>query len=329
MIKLIYSVLSALIITLSIFIWANDARATSLYAPNPPLPVSTFANLPSASSLPAGSRYFVSDLGMAGTTLTTNGSVWQTPIIDQYIDNNFYILAGIPASSTAAQSGTTTVTVTTSAAHNIPAATFNGGYVYYPGSTNITAGWYSNFQRTGTTTYTFTYTVSQTVSDSINGGSAYINTPTQIAFQTGANTLNVSKLVNIPAGALGKNGFAYIFGSVSAGTSANAKTIDCYIGSSQFSTNSVYFTGGSGSFNSMVYNAGSLSSQRTPGTVFGGAASASYFSGGTASGSVTNNFQTYSINTASASSLSCKLTVATASDYLVTTSLMFKLNPSY
>ena len=75
--------------------------------------------------------------------------------------------------STAVQSDST-VTVTATA-HGIPATVHDGWKVWYPGSANIDAGWYSNFAYLSANTFSFTANDSKTVaSQSVNGG-AYVS----------------------------------------------------------------------------------------------------------------------------------------------------------
>ena len=94
--------------------------------------------------------------------------------------------------STAAQAGST-VTVTATA-HGIPSAAYDGWKVWYPGSTNIPAGWYSDFQYLTVDTFSFTAADSKTVaSESVNGGS-YVSAYTEIV-----RTI-------IPGNSMGKDG---------------------------------------------------------------------------------------------------------------------------
>jgi hypothetical protein len=126
-----------------------------------------------------------------------------------------WILPAISASSTVTQSGTTvTVTNGASVAHNIPASTYDGYNVYFPGSASIPAGWYSGFARTGAATYTFTRSTSATVaSQSINGGAAY----------TAETTVAT---VALPGGSLGTNGTLRIHTTWGMNNNANTKNIN-------------------------------------------------------------------------------------------------------
>jgi len=96
----------------------------------------------------------------------TKGDAFQLSF-DDMVPKIFPSLAN---SSTAVQSGST-VTVTATA-HGIPATVHNGWKVWYPGSPNIPAGWYSDFQYLTVNTFSFTAADSKTVaSESVNGGS--------------------------------------------------------------------------------------------------------------------------------------------------------------
>ena len=87
------------------------------------------------------------------------------------------ICPSLTTGTTAAQAGST-VTVTVVTAHGIPATTYDGWKVWYPGSANIDAGWYSDFAYLSANTFSFTANDSKTVaSQSVNGGvfvSAYV-----------------------------------------------------------------------------------------------------------------------------------------------------------
>lgn len=102
------------------------------------------------------------------------------------------IFPSLVAGTTAVQSGST-VTVTATA-HGIPATTYDGWKVWYPGSTNIPAGWYSDFQYLTVNTFSFTAADNKTVaSESVNGGS-YVSAYTEIV-----------KTI-IPGNSMGKDG---------------------------------------------------------------------------------------------------------------------------
>lgn len=134
------------------------------------------------------------------------------------VKNKFsYIVPALVTGSAAtfAQSGTT-VTVT-SAGHNIPATVHDGAKVYVSSATStgiaIPAGWYENFARTGTGTFTFT------VPDGLS----------QTA--TGTITSNISETTVddltylLRGGYLGNNGKLRFTGGISCNNSAGAKTL--------------------------------------------------------------------------------------------------------
>lgn len=121
------------------------------------------------------------------------------------------LLPSIQPSSLAAQTGTT-VTVTATA-HGLPATSFDGWRVWYPGSPTILAGWYEGFLYVDANTFTFTNTASQTVgSESVNGG---IAVTAAIEFCS----------ATLPGGALGPNGAATLHLIHWGGATAANKTI--------------------------------------------------------------------------------------------------------
>lgn len=127
--------------------------------------------------------------------------------------------------STAVQSGST-VTVTATA-HGIPATIYDGWKVWYPGSTNITAGWYSDFQYLTANTFSFTAADSKTVaSESVNGGvfvSAYVE-----FYRT-----------TVPGNSMGKNGSLSCRVLRGGDTTASYKTLRTNFGGSVLNAHSI------------------------------------------------------------------------------------------
>ena len=137
-------------------------------------------------------------------------------VLDQAADG--WILPACSASSTVAQTGTTvTVTNGASVAHNIPATTYDGYNVFFPGSDSIPAGWYAGFARTGAATYTFTHATGTVESESVNAAAAYV-------------TETVVATVTIPGGALGVDGQLRVHTTWGMNNNANTKNVNAKLG---------------------------------------------------------------------------------------------------
>lgn len=155
--------------------------------------IATWATLPAASDA-LYQQYRLADYNnnvvySDGTRwrLLNGSGVWAKSAIK-------WLLPGLSASSTVAlTANVATVTNGAAVAHNIPATTYDGSMVYFPGSANIPAGWYPGFVRTSTTAYTFQYTRSNVSSESVNGAAAYV-------------TETFIPSIVIPGGLLGING---------------------------------------------------------------------------------------------------------------------------
>jgi hypothetical protein len=151
--------------------------------------------------------------------------------------------------TTAAQAGST-VTVTVVTAHGIPSATYNGWKVWYPGSTNIAAGWYSNFLYLTADTFSFTASDSKTVaSESVNGGVAVT---AYVEFYK----------LTLPGGTLGKNGRATVNVFKFPDTTANSKGQRIYFGGSPIAANIAVTAAASGMFRYTFSNVNSEAKQR-------------------------------------------------------------------
>jgi len=158
------------------------------------------------------------------------------------------ICPSLVAGATAAQSGST-VTVTATA-HGIPATSYDGWKVWYPGSTNIAAGWYSGFLYLTANTFSFTASDSKTVaSESVNGGAAVT---AYVEFYK----------LTLPGGTLGKNGraTANVFKFPDATASIKGQRI--YFGGSLIASNNAATSVGSGMFRYTFSNMNSEAKQR-------------------------------------------------------------------
>lgn len=158
------------------------------------------------------------------------------------------ILPSLVAGATAAQAGST-VTVTATA-HGIPATTYDGWKVWYPGSTNIAAGWYPDFLYLTANTFSFTASDSKTVaSESVNGGAAVT---AYVEFYK----------LTLPGGTLGKNGRATATIFRFPDNTAATKGQRLYFGESVISSHIAVTTTGAGLYRYSFSNAGSEAKQR-------------------------------------------------------------------
>jgi hypothetical protein len=171
-----------------------------------------------------GRRVHITDVGQNASVWYSNGTklIHEGPI--SLFVGGGYLLPGLSASSTVAQVGTT-VTVTNGAAvaHNIPATTYDGYQVYFPGSAAIPAGWYAGFARTSTTAYTFTRATATVESEAVNEESAYL-TETTVATSTILGNL------------LGATGKIKVEALVSNINSAGDKTVKLVLGETNIMT---------------------------------------------------------------------------------------------
>jgi len=134
--------------------------------------------------------------------------------------DGFYpsLLPSLVTSSTAAQSGN--VVTVTATAHGIPATTFDGWRVWYPGSPTIAAGWYADFLYLTANTFSFTNPISQSVaSESVNAGAAV------------TGYVEIARL-NLPGKSIGKNGKATATVMRTGDTTAATKTVRQVLGGS-------------------------------------------------------------------------------------------------
>ena len=159
------------------------------------------------------------------------------------------ICPSLTTGTTAAQAGST-VTVTVVTAHGIPATTYDGWKVWYPGSANIDAGWYSNFAYLSADTFSFTAKDSKTVaSQSVNSGAAVT---AYVEFYK----------LTLPGGTLGKNGRATANIFKFPDTTANTKSQKVYFGGSVVSANIAVTAAASGMFRYTFSNMNSEAKQR-------------------------------------------------------------------
>jgi len=179
------------------------------------LPATTYASFSTPTT--PGWICRATDVGVNGALFEYNGTKWfhDSPIL--LAQDGGYLLSAIPAGSTVSQSGNV-VTVNCGANHNIPATTYDGFSVYYPGHSGggntITANWYSGFARTGVNTFTFTNPTSQTVtSGSVNSGSAYLSETT------------LPNMPSIPGNVLGVKGRVEDWTNLACNNSATAKVM--------------------------------------------------------------------------------------------------------
>lgn len=173
----------------------------------------TYANLPAAAAN-ASAIIRVTDVGSAGSLWISDGTTWRP--LNGHItlagSGVGYILPGVSAASNVSlTANVATVVNGAPTAHNIPATTFDGYNVYFPGSANIPAGWYPGFVRTSVNNYTFNYTHGNVASESVNGGAAYTAETTAVTY-------------NLPGGAMGTNGSVRFHGFGDWNNSAGAKT---------------------------------------------------------------------------------------------------------
>ena len=261
----------------------------------------------------------VTDAGTNYSTWTSNGAKWfhDAPII-QASDNQAYVLPGYAASSTAAQTGTTVTVTYTSGVHNIPTGTYNGGFVYFPGSsggtgTAIAAGWYGNFQYLTTTTFSFTYSSSQTaVGQSVNGGAAY-TTATAVNFATSAQS--VSGGINIPAGLMGNYGSLFVDYITSWFSATTGPTIAVTFGGTSIFSSTPSSGTRTGSSNVKFVNFGPANNR-----IYASGA-ASYYSAASSTVLTINS----TVNTAAAQTAAITLKTAAANDYVALMSATFSV----
>ena len=140
------------------------------------------------------------------------------------------LLASLVASSTAScTSGVVTVSAT---AHGIPATTFDGYTVYYPGSPSLAAGWYVSFARTSADAITFSAPgVADFSIESVNSGAAFTSEVTYESLTLPASTLVVGSKISVPTYRASNN-------------VASTKTTRLKIGSSTVITNAITATTG-------------------------------------------------------------------------------------
>ena len=270
---------------------------------------STWADRPNAKASGRGALIHVTDVGVNGGSFwRSTGSTWVPagPIVLAQSNLPMLVPALVTGSAgTYAKSGTT-ITVT-SAGHTIPATTYNGGSVYLSlsGGTE-TSGWFTNFSRTGTGTFTCTSTTSGT-----DSGTAATNI---------AETTVTPLTTTIPGGVMGANGKLAFHVIGSNGDTANDKTLKVKFGTAVVAQRVT--TNGSGAETNFeeehwIANRGNVAKQvNYAGTLVGGAGI-----GATA--------LTYStVDTAADVSLTATITVATADEFMALESFSAVLYPA-
>ena len=163
------------------------------------------------------------------------------------------VLASFVNGTTAAQVGNT-VTVTAAAHGMLGNATKNGYRIYFPGSPNIPAGWYSGFAWIDVNTVTFQRAVAATVSsESVNGGAAFVAQVTICS-------------LTLPGGAMGPNGKISLC-SLRSSEGAITKFLRLAIGAQV--VHGISVGGGSGEGRMTMRNIGSESVQRVSSAIDG------------------------------------------------------------
>ncbi len=120
---------------------------------------------------------------------TTTGSGSLIYKFPSWPSNTGFLLASLVAGATASR--TSNIVTITATAHGIPlTSTYYGFRFYYPGSTNLTAGWYDSLiSIPDANTLTFFAPGVDFTSESINGGAAWTTITDIISTTIPANTL--------------------------------------------------------------------------------------------------------------------------------------------
>jgi len=128
---------------------------------------------------------------------TTTGSGSLIYKFPSWPSNTGFLLASLVASSTASR--TSNIVTVTATAHGIPTGTLYVGYrFYYPGSTNLVAGWYDSILTIPTAnTITFSADGPDFASESINGGAAWVTGTDFINLTIPGNTLKDQSKVRL------------------------------------------------------------------------------------------------------------------------------------
>lgn len=131
------------------------------------------------------------------------------------------LLASLAASSTAARTGG--VVTVTATAHGVTTGTTYVGYrLYYPGSTNLTAGWYDSILSVpDANTITFSAPGPDFTSESVNGGAAW-------------TTTTVIASLTHPSGTLRDGGKIAVNFMRGGDTTGATKMLSCTFGGTQF-----------------------------------------------------------------------------------------------
>lgn len=183
------------------------------------------------------------------------------PVISLFPDFSKSIMASYVAGTTASQAGNT-VTVTGTSMGIVGNSSKDGYRIYYPGSANIPAGWYSGFVYVDANTITFQRAVSAVVAaESVGGGVAFTSQLTV------ANTI-------IQPSALGKNGRCRITARSSGGT-GGTKTTRILLANTAIGVSTVT-TQPSNTFTYTFFNVGSENSQIGGQTADGGSSISDY-----------------------------------------------------
>ncbi len=186
--------------------WAN--RATAIAA--------------IAALTPAEGYVRVTDIGLHGSLWWCDGSTisHESPILAA-LTTVGYIIPSLIVANAATYSQTGTTITVTSVGHNVPATQFDGFSVYLDIATGAaTAGWFTNFSRTGANTFECTSTVSQSTSGVVNTNTSQRSLPVDV--------------FTIPANLLGTNGLVDCRLQAEYFNSSNTKSFRLKLGGSDF-----------------------------------------------------------------------------------------------
>lgn len=197
---------------------------------------STFASLPGAANVPVGTQYFVSDVGVNGSTWQSNGTVW-TPV--NGVTNLFE--TGIPF--ILVPSGNIAVTTGINTLGTALDQTYANCYAYFPAGawTGSTAGWYycTMSSTTSMTVYSNAYT---------SGVPTIPASPTLVTTGAGAYTQTTGSYLTGPAftvqgNLLGKNGRLRATFGMTANNSAGNKLVKAVYGTAISGAGALLTTG--------------------------------------------------------------------------------------
>ncbi|MDD3644339.1 MAG: hypothetical protein PHR19_02305 [Bacteroidales bacterium] len=178
-------------------------------------PVTTWANRPAVG--PVGSSIYVSDVGEYGATFISNGTSWRPDSDIEIIQKGKgWIVPSMAPADSSTYSQTGTLITITSAGHNIPAIKYDSKNVYIDfgaptTGSQLTSGWYSNFNRITINTFSCVSAISQS-------GTGVVKT-------NNAATVIPDTVSTIPGGILGLNGCIFYSALSSHNNSAGVKNV--------------------------------------------------------------------------------------------------------